>query len=123
MLKNGRGNGNSTGHGIFSVMVSNSDQDAASAITSPHTMMEPSILQGTIQGSATMGNKCPNTDSVGSQLTQKWLDVLTSSKRSTMRNISRITSRQIPEVANHGTCELDSHADTCVAGSNCIVFG
>jgi hypothetical protein len=43
-------------------------------------------------------------------------------KQSIMRNISRLASREIPEEIIHGVCELDLHADTCVAGPNCIML-
>ncbi len=86
--------------------------------------MEPSVLQGTLNGSAAVGDKRPNTDAAGSFMSRRRTSVCTTSER---RIISQVKRRKqvrehVPLAIVHGTCELDSHADTCVAGPNCIVL-
>jgi len=87
--------------------------------------MEQAILQGALQGSAAVGEKRNNTESAGSQMSRHRLNVLSSSARMThARNISKMSYRKfkIHHDTISGKCELDSHADTCVAGMNCVVL-
>jgi hypothetical protein len=83
--------------------------------------MEPSILQGALNGSAAVGNKRANTDSAGSFMSRRRINTCVTSNRSrTVVHINR-TRQQLQEVT-HGACELDSHADTSVAGPNCVIL-
>ena len=87
--------------------------------------IDQAVLQGALQGSMAVGEKRPNADSAGSQMSRRHVGAITTSLRS-------INNRVISRVAYHqyqghskmitGQCELDSHADTCVAGANCIVL-
>ena len=47
-----------------------------------------------------------------------------TSGRSTQRVISQMTVKQYNDHSQviSGLCELDSHADTCVAGANCVIL-
>jgi hypothetical protein len=87
--------------------------------------VDQSILQGTLQGSAASGDKRQNlTSDAGSQMSRKRLASLKSSTRNNIRNISGVTYRQYDDLNEtvSGFCELDSHADTIVAGANCVVL-
>jgi hypothetical protein len=91
------------------------------------TVMEQAILQGTLQGSSAVGEKRGNAESAGSQMLRRRINAIISSRRTVdtqHRNISRMTYKQYTDHQDviTGTCELDSHADTCVAGSNCVVI-
>jgi hypothetical protein len=86
--------------------------------------LDQAIMQGALQGSAAVGEKRSISDSAGSQMSRRRLNKVVSSQRSHHRNISRVSFKKFHDI-NHtiqGNCELDSHADTCVAGSNCVVL-
>ncbi len=83
--------------------------------------MEPAILQGVTQASVATGDKQSNPESAGSAMSRQRINkFVTSNRRSLHRHISSTTWSQ-PEAVIHATCELDSHADTCVAGPNCQI--
>jgi len=86
--------------------------------------MEPSILQGTLNGSAAVGDKRPNTDSAGSFMPRRRTSTCVTSQRRVISQVKgkRRSIKQEPFEMVHGTCELDSHVDTCIAGPNCIVL-
>ena len=101
------------------------DQSDQTQTQGGNTMgMDRALLQGTLQGSAAVGDKCPNTDSAGSYMSRRRTSKMVSSVRSEQRNVSQVKVRQYnnhSEVIS-GICELDSHADTCVAGANCVIL-
>jgi len=87
--------------------------------------MEPSILQGTLNGSAAIGDKRPNMDSAGSFMSRRRTSTCVTCDRSIVYQVKR--KKCIKDHVNqneivHSTCELDSHADTCIAGPNCLVL-
>ncbi len=53
-------------------------------------------------------------------MSRRCLNVIASSKR-TISQVERKAAVITSDNIIHGMCELDSHADTCVAGPNCIV--
>jgi hypothetical protein len=55
------------------------DQDNRFAVTSPNTM-KPSILQGKLLGSAAVGDKRPNLESSGSQMTRRRITAFITSR-------------------------------------------
>jgi hypothetical protein len=86
--------------------------------------MDRALLHGTLQGSAAIGDKRPNTDSAGSYMSRRQTSKMVSSVRSERRTVLQV---KIHQYNNHsevicGICELDSHADTCVAGANCVIL-
>ena len=106
------------------------DQDNQSILTTtvaqgtsaPVSNMEQSILQGTLQGSAAVGEKRSNTDSASSFMSRRRINAcITSCRRQAVRNVSQTSQNRRTDIM-HGLCELDSHADTCVAGANCIIL-
>jgi hypothetical protein len=48
--------------------------------------------------------------------------IATSTRKSHTRNISQTSHAKHIQEPISGPCELDSHADTCVAGANCLVL-
>lgn len=97
--------GPSTGVGISQVvMAQQQEQDVQSAIT---------------MGTAIRAD----TENAGSAMTRRRLMAIQTSAR----NFTGTTTRYIMQVQNitterDGACELDSHANTCVIGANCIVL-
>jgi hypothetical protein len=66
-------------------------------------------------GSAEVGDKRPNTDSAGSFMSRRKINTCVTSHGS--RNVSHVNRSKFnrsPEIT-HGTCELDSHANTSIA--------
>jgi hypothetical protein len=53
-------------------------------------------------------------------MSRRCLNAITSPKRTISQVERKIATATINNII-HGTCELDSHADTCVTGPNCIV--
>ncbi len=104
-------------------------QDEPSAITGL-TMaqdLDQSILQGTLQGSSAVGEKRSMADTAGSQMSRRHRinKVVTSCRTTKMHNISQVQQHpRYYELSStvQGPCELDTHADTCVAGANCIIL-
>jgi hypothetical protein len=86
--------------------------------------MDQAIFQGTLQGSAAVGEKRPNTDSAGSYMSRQWTSKMASSARCKQHTISQVKICQYNDHSEviSGLCKLDSHADTCVAGANCVVL-
>jgi hypothetical protein len=85
--------------------------------------MDNSILQGTLTELAAVGDKRPNTDSAGSYMSRRRINTCITTQRSKSRSVSQVKkSSYNNKKIIHGTCELDSHADTSVAGPNCIVL-
>ncbi len=122
--------GGGTARNLSSVIVTTTDVDNQSHLTgavgtlAQLQSVDQSILQGTLHGSAAVGDKRNNTELAGSQMTRRRINVFVTSKHSGNRNIWKITQRkhEIGHDTIHGPCELDSHGDTCVAGSNCVVI-
>jgi hypothetical protein len=79
------------------VIVTNTDADNQSHLTgtvgtlAQLQSVDQSILQGTLQGSAAVGDKRNNTELAGSQMTRRRINVFVTSKRSGNRNISKIS--------------------------------
>jgi hypothetical protein len=89
------------------------------------TLMVQAVLQGTLQGSTAVGEKRSNAESAGSQMSRRRINAMVTTDCTTNTwNVSRIAYKQYQNYNNvvSGTCELDSHADTCVAGANCVVI-
>jgi len=87
--------------------------------------MVQAVLQGTLQGSTAVGEKRSNAESAGSQMSRRRINAMVTTNCTTHTwNVSRIAYKQYQNYDNvvSGTCELDSHADTCVAGANCVVI-
>jgi hypothetical protein len=66
-----------------------------------------------------------DTSNAGQSMSRRRLNAIKSSQRmpaktDTPRVVSRVSSST--EIFYHGFCELDSHADTCVVGPNCIIL-
>jgi hypothetical protein len=58
-------------------------------------------------------------------MSRRKLNALTSSKQTHHpRNISHVSYKHYQDHKKvvSGMCELDSHADTCVAGANCVIL-
>jgi hypothetical protein len=123
------------GRGLSAVHIQQPDFDAQSQITGlmsiPNSTanisqvqsgnLDNSILQGALGGSAAVGDKRPNTDSAGSFMSRRRINTCITSQHS--RVVSHIRSKQNQSLkVVHGNCELDSHADTSVAGPNCVVL-
>ena len=84
--------------------------------------MDASILQGALGGSAAVGDKRPNTDSAGSFMSRRRINTCITTTRTRSRIISQVQKSSTSNDIHHSTCELDSHADTLVAGPNCIIL-
>jgi len=99
-------------------------QDTTTLSTHHQTNMDNAVLNGALQGSAATGEKRPNTETAGSQMSRRRINKVVSSSRFPSRNISQVTYRQYHNHSDviSGPCELDSHADTNVAGANCVVM-
>jgi hypothetical protein len=132
-----QGNRTGPGRGIASVIVQQPDIDAQSQITGfvsnevttnsnisqvQSGNMVASLLQGTLGGSAAIGDKRQNTDTAGSFMSRHHINTcITSSRSRVVSQINRSKTKWNTHVV-HGTCELDSHANTSVAGPNCVVL-
>jgi hypothetical protein len=88
--------------------------------------VDQSVLQRTINGSAAVGEKRSMADTAGSQMSRQHRinKLVTSARKTKPINVSQVTYRQFQDHSStiEGPCELDSHADTCVAGANCVVL-
>ncbi len=86
--------------------------------------MDQAVLQGALQGSVAVGEKRSNTDTAGSYMSRRRASMVVTSKRSNQRVISQVKILQYNDHSEviSGLCELDSHADTYVAGANCIFW-
>jgi len=78
-----------------------------------------------VQSVITMGTQGQNsqradTETAGSAMTRRRLMALTSGVRIPIA--SNRSVMQVQQTMESSTCELDSHADTCVAGPNCIII-
>jgi hypothetical protein len=97
---------------------------ATRQVATVETNMDNAMLQGTLQGSAAVSEKSTNTEASGSQMSRRRINKVVTSNRTSQRNVSTMTYQQVYKYEDvvSGSCELDSHADTCVAGSNCVVM-
>jgi len=86
--------------------------------------MDNAVLQGALKGSAAISEKRTNTEAAGSQMSRRRINKVVSSICSKQRNVSKVAYQRHynHESTITGSCGLDSHADTCVAGSNCVVM-
>jgi hypothetical protein len=109
---------------LATVAVSADANQATIGATTINSNMDNAVLQGALQGSATVSEKRANTEAAGSQMSRRRINKVVSSMRSNHRNVSKVTYQQYHSHDNviTGSCELDSHADTCVAGLNCVVM-
>jgi len=78
-----------------------------------------------VQSVITMGTQGQNsqradTETAGSAMTRRHLMALMSGVRIPIA--SNRSVMQVQQTMESSTCELDSHADTCVAGPNCIII-
>jgi len=119
----GRGGGG-TSRQIAMLATSAEADPLATDTTTINTNMDHAVLQGALQGSAAVSEKRANTEAAGSQMSRRRINKVVSSVRLQHRNISKMTYRQVHshDDVRTGSCELDSHADTCVAGSNCVIL-
>jgi hypothetical protein len=96
-------------------------QDAQTQLTVPTALNDATISP---QGQ-TAGNKCSNPESVGSYMSRRQLAKVVTSLRE-QSSLRHDASSYVYSVNRqniiHGTCELDSHADTSVTGPNCTVI-
>jgi len=116
----GRGGGASRNIAAVSAEADNTTIGA----TTIQSNMDNAVLQGALQGSAAVSEKRTNTETAGSQMSRRRINKVVSSIRSKQRNVSKMSFQQHHSLDSTitGYCELDSHADTCVAGSNCVVM-
>jgi hypothetical protein len=86
--------------------------------------MDQAVLQGTLQGSAAVGEKRPNTNSAGSYMSRRRTSKVVTSIRSKQLVISQVKILRYNDHSEvvSGLCELDSHADTCIASANCVIL-
>jgi hypothetical protein len=106
------------------------DQDAQSALTLPTALIDPTsagIIPSVATGNPSLGDKRSNPENAGSHMSRRRLNRIMSGPRRTKPNgITKDSQRMLFRTSTnsvyHGTCELDSHADTCVAGPNSIVL-
>jgi hypothetical protein len=92
------------------------DADAQLAITIPTTVLTP-----TNPDTTGTGDKCSNPESAGSFMSRQHFNKIVSGLRRS--NVDRgINQVHTYQELIHSNCELDSHADTCVAGPNCFVI-
>jgi hypothetical protein len=98
----------------------------AASVSSQAQNMDHALLQGALNGSAAVGDKRSNADSAGSQMSRRRVNAIQTSGRlrSNDRNTSKVEFKQYHDHTQliSGPCELDSHANTCVVGSNCVVL-
>jgi len=104
-----------TGFGTNSPSQANISQTQTAAV-------DNSILQGALSGLAAIGDKRPNTDSTGSFMSRRRINTCVTTKRTRVISHVRKKASSLRHEIIHGNCELDSHADTSVAGPNCIVL-
>jgi len=85
--------------------------------------MDNSILQGTLAGSAAVGDKRPNTDSAGSFMSRRRIKTCITTGRTTSNvlHVKRTRPKYSKEIY-HGTCKSDLHANMSVAGPNCVIL-
>ncbi len=117
-------NSNNQGGGRQIASVTYADDGSTLGPSTPANM-DNAVLQGVLQGSAAIGEKRSNSESAGSQMSRRRVNALVTTNRTSHPwNISRIAYRQYQSIDNTitGTSELDSHADTCVAGANCVII-
>jgi hypothetical protein len=124
----------STGRGVSSVVLQQPNAETVLQITGfvinantnisqlQSANMDTSTLQGTLSGSAAIGDKRPNTDLVGSFMSRRRINTCITSPRS--RVVSQLNQKKSKRDVRivHANCESDLHADTSVAGPNCIVL-
>jgi hypothetical protein len=55
-------------------------------------------------------------------MSRHWLNAFITSKQLTKPIISHTTSTTYEPPIIHSNCELNSHANTCVAGPHCIIL-
>jgi hypothetical protein len=111
---------NAQGARISTLMTA--DQDVQSAITIP-TIIGDVNNAATVSAASQAGDKRSNPDTAGSHMTRRSrINRVSTSVRSMKATSSRQISRMHTDATQLGTCELDSHADTCVAGPNTVVI-
>jgi hypothetical protein len=116
----GRGGGASKNIAAVSAEADN----ATIGATMIQSNMDNAVLQGALQGSAAVSEKRTNTETAGLQLSRRRMNKVVSSLRSKQPNVSKMSFQQHHSLDSTitGYCELDLHADTSVAGSNCVVM-
>ena len=62
---------------------------------------------------------CSQAINISSHYNQ--ISQIKSTKR-TIAQVRRVATSHVPTSTTYGRCELDSHADTIVAGANCIIL-
>jgi hypothetical protein len=92
--------------------------------TTIQSNMDNAILNGTLQGSSAVSEKRLTTETAGSQMSRRRINKVVTLNHSRHRNTSKVAYWQNYDHSDviTGSCELDSHADTCIAGSNCMVM-
>jgi len=98
------------------------DQDMQSAITLPTAIADVNASPGT-----QIGDKRSNPDAAGSHMSRRRINrILTGPRHTSNRPPTSAMDRRVLNVhtnqVHHSTCELDSHADTCVAGPNTVIL-
>jgi hypothetical protein len=99
------------------------DHDVQSAVTIPTSILDISNVS-TASVTNQAGDKRSNPDAAGSHMTRRSRinRVKTSMRNTSTCSFSRQVNRMVTNTIHHSTCELDSHADTCVAGPNTAVL-
>jgi hypothetical protein len=94
----------------------------------PIALIDPQTLADLqVASHSTQGEKCGNPENAGSAVSRCHLNAFESLARKRVPHNAHephnvFKSRSERNYVIHGTCELDSHADTCVAGPNCIII-
>lgn len=83
--------------------------------------MHSVITMGTATTTQTTSQDRADLEDAGSRMSCRRLARMTTSNR-TSNETRRIMNISMSSPIIHSTCELDSHADTCVAGSNCVIL-
>lgn len=93
------------------------DSDSQSTLTMPTALLDHQQINNQHQ----FAEKRPNTEPAGTSMSRRRLNAIKSSGQ-TISQVRRQISKQTTKTMKYSTCELDSHADTCVAGPNCVVI-
>ncbi len=118
--RNHVGGSNLNTRSLAAVGTQSQDVDIQSAVTLPTALtdQQANLIPSSV---LSQDEKRSNTENAGSNMSRRRLNVINSSKRTISQVVMRGAMSELDNIV-HRTCELDSHADTCVAGPNCIII-
>jgi hypothetical protein len=98
------------------------DQDTQSAITLPTAIADANASPGT-----QIGDKHSNPDAAGLHMSRQRINrIFTGPRHKSNKLLTSTIDRRVLRVhtiqVHHSTCEMDSHAETCVAGPNTVIL-